>query len=157
MEKRLQDRLKNPTFLSQLNQNGEVGGHYSPGSGKITYNRVVHRRSFAVFTDMISSIVPIDVVLDTDRNGELPSLANVLRGRYAHVFRKYLFVNATMGEYMDYEDEEDQEAMDELLEEVDALPQGTGLIGIAVQKSAAMQSVHASAFVVWRRDLGADY
>ena len=144
-------RLNDPHFLSELNRNNEVAGYQSPTSGRITYNKVVSKRSFAVFTDIIISIVPIDIVIDHDKNHVLPSIAKVLKKEYEHVYPKYVYVTASMDEYMDYEDEEDQENMDMLLEAVDELPLHTAVIGICIQKSEAMGSAHACAFIVWKQ------
>ena len=146
----LQKRLRNSTFLSQLNQNREVEGYHSPTTGRITYNKVVSKRSFAVFTDIISSIVPIEIVIDPDQNHVLPSIAKVLKKSYEFVYPKYLYVTATMDEFTEFEDEEDQEYMDSLIEFVDNLPQKTAVVGIAIQKSEAMGSAHACAFIVWK-------
>jgi hypothetical protein len=151
-------KLQDKTFLTKLNENNEVSGYTSPTSGRITYNKVVSKRSFAAFTDIITSIVPLDVVNDPDNNHLLPSIANVLKKqKYAdtiinkkYIYKQYLFLNATMDEYMDYEDEEDQENMTSLLESIDDLPLKTPMIGITIQKSEAMGSAHASAFIVWK-------
>lgn len=143
------EKLKNPFFLEKLNANKEVGGFQAP-DGRITYNKVVDKKSFSIFTDIVSSIVPIDIIIDPNVNTELPSIANTLKSSYEHVYPIYLFLNATQDEYMDYEDEEDQENMDLLLEELDDLPLKTAIIGVTVQKSDAMQSAHASAFIVWK-------
>lgn len=144
-------RLNDPNFLADLRKNNEVAGYYSPTSGRITYNKVVHKRSFAAFTDIITSIVPIDIVMNTDLNHVIPSIAKVLKGSYKYVYPTYLYMNATMDEYMDYEDEEDQDSMNTLLEYVDQLPLKTAVAGITVQKSEAMKSAHASAFITWRQ------
>jgi hypothetical protein len=144
------ERMKHPHFLAELNKNNEVAGYQSPTSGRITYNKVVSKRSFAVFTDIIESIVPVDIVLDHDNNHVIPSIARVLNESYGHVYQRYMYVNVTMDEYMDYDNEEDQENMDAVLEVLDELPLKTPLVGVTVQKSEAMQSAHASAFIAWQ-------
>ena len=148
----LKRRLADPQFLANLNTNNEVAGYQSPNSGRITYNKIVDKNSFAVFSDIITSIVPLHIVNDPDKNHRLPSLANVLIDTFpdAHVYPKYLYMNATMTEYMDYEDEEDQENMDDLLAELDDLPIKTPLVGLVIQKSEHMGSAHAIAFVTWK-------
>jgi hypothetical protein len=143
-------RLQDPKFMENLRHYNEVAGHHSPGSGKITYNKIVGKRGFSVFTPIITSIVPLDIVNDPNKCHLLPSIARVLKGKIKNIYPQYFFLNATPDEYMDYEDEEDQESMDELIEKVDDLPIKTPLIGITVQKSEAMGSAHASAFIVWR-------
>lgn len=149
MDPALWKRLQDPHFLESLQQNQEVAGYQSPTSGRITYNKVVGKRSFAMFTDILESMVPLEVVHDPDVCDELPSLARVLKDRYVHVYPQYFYMHATM-EYSEFEDEEDQESMDQLLEAVDALPSRTALIGITIQRSEAMGSAHASAFIVWK-------
>ena len=148
----LLQRLADPKFLANLNANNEVAGYQSPTSGRITYNKIVDKKSFAVFSDIITAIIPPDVVYDTDENQNLPSLANVLAETFpdAHVYPKYLYVNATMTEYMDYEDEEDQENMDDLFSDLDDLPIKTPLVGLVIQKSEHMGSAHAIAFIAWK-------
>jgi hypothetical protein len=150
-------KLQDKTFLTKLNENNEVSGYASP-SGRITYNKVVNKKSFAAFTDIITSIVPLDIVNDPDKNHILPSIVNVLKKqKYSdtninkkYIYKQYLFLNATIDEYMDYEDEEDQDNMTDLLEHIDKLPFKTPMIGITIQKSEAMGSAHASAFIVWK-------
>jgi hypothetical protein len=43
----LQQRLADPKFLANLNANNEVAGYQSPNSGRITYNKIVDKKSFA--------------------------------------------------------------------------------------------------------------
>lgn len=154
VHKALKRKLKNPGFMGELMRSGEMSGH-SDEAGRVTFNKdIVNKKSFGYFADVITSIVPMDVVVDADRNGKLPSLARVLGqtvgNRKIVVYKRYLYMNATMEEeYMDYEDEEDQEAMDDLLETVNESG-GGAVIGITVQKSEAMGSAHASAFVAWK-------
>jgi hypothetical protein len=45
--KMLQQRLADPKFLANLNANNEVAGYQSPTSGRITYNKIVDKKSFA--------------------------------------------------------------------------------------------------------------
>ena len=142
-------KLEDPEFIKLLRSHNQVTGHESPG-GRITYNNIVHKRSFAMFTDIITSIVPLEVVNDPAINHKLPSIAVVLGRKYKHVYPSYLYLNATMEEYMDYEDEEDAENMSSLMDAVAELPLKTGMVGITVQKSEAMGSAHASAFIAWR-------
>ena len=139
-------RLKNPKFIEKLNEYNEMNGYTSP-EGKITYNKIVDKRSFAIFTDIISDIVPIDIVNNDDINNKLPSIARVLKPEYKHVYPEYLYLNATMEEYLDYEDEQDNENMNKLL---DKIPLKSSLIGITIQKNEVMKSAHASAFIAWR-------
>ena len=135
--------------LHELIVRDELSGYTSPTSGKITYNKGIGKRSFAQFTDIIESIVPIHIVTDPYRNHSLPSIARVLIRKNVNVYNTYLYMNATQDEYMDYEDDEDQENMRELLDVVD---KKRVVIGITIQKSEAMRSAHASAFICWLDD-----
>lgn len=142
------NKLVAPKFLKSLIENNDISGYQSPTSGRITYNKVASPQNFAAFSDIISSIVPLDIVYDDKKNGKLPSIARVLKSPKLDVdiYPKYLFLNATMDEYMDYEDEEDQENMEELIYSITDKP----IIGVAVQKSEAMKSAHAIAFIAWK-------
>lgn len=145
MDKTLIKRFRDKLLVDKFAAHGEVAGYQSPTSGRITYNKVVGPRSFAAFTDIVESIVPLDAINDANRYNDIPSLARVLSGgQNIDIYPRYLVLNATMDEYMDYEDEEDQENMGLLM---DGLSQPTA--GIAVQKSEAMGSAHAIAFVAW--------
>lgn len=143
------NKLKAPKFLKAIMANNDVSGYNSP-SGRITYNKVVAPQNFAAFSDIITSIVPLNIVYDSSKYDKLPSIAKTLNSVQSSVYPKYLFLNATMDEYMDYEDEEDQENMEELVEHLENLPMKTPLIGVAVQKSEPMQSAHAIAFIAWK-------
>lgn len=142
--------LKNKKFLDKLHANQDVSGHESP-SGRITYNKVVNKRSFAIFKNIITSIVPTDIIYDEEKRDLLPSFAKVLK--YKHTYPSYFYINVTMEDYMDHETEEDQERMDKLLEQVNQLPIKTPLIGLCVQLNEGALSAHASAFIVWRHTL----
>jgi hypothetical protein len=134
-------------ILEKLMQNQNVAGYQSP-SGRITYNKVVNNKSFAAFTDIIESIVPLDIVNNPDKNKKLPSIAKAFKRN--DMLPYYFYVNSTMDEYMDYETEEDQENMDDLLEHLDNKELKTSLMGICIQKNEHMQSAHACAFIVWK-------
>jgi hypothetical protein len=131
--------------MVKILESKECSGFECPTSGRITYNKMVDYSSFAMFTDIITSIVPLKIVNNENLNYQLPSLARVLDSRY--VYKQYLFLNATMDEYMDYQDEEDQDNMTELLQSLKQ--NGEPIIGIAIQKSVEMQSAHAIAFIAW--------
>lgn len=148
----LQERLQDPRFLAKLNEYQDLAGYQSPTTQRITYNKVVGKSSFAMFTDIIAALAPLELILDPEQQHKLPSMAQVLKKYDDHVaiYPIYLCMNANLDEFMDYETEEDQENLDALFEEVDALPKGTPMIGLAIHKSEAMQSAHASAFIVWR-------
>lgn len=141
----MEKRLKDSNFLDLLNKNQEVHGYISP-SGRITYNKVVNKKSFAIFTDIIASIVPLNVINNPSKQHLLPSIATVLNSK--NIYPIYLILNATMDEYMDYEDEEDQENMSDLLDSLTDIK--VPLIGIAIQKSEHMESAHAIAFIAWK-------
>jgi hypothetical protein len=146
----MEKRLKDSNFLNLLNLNQEVHGYTSPTTGKITYNKVVSKKSFAIFTDIITSIVPLDIINDPSKQHLLPSIANILTTTSTppYIYPIYLILNATMEEYMDYEDEEDQENMSELLSSLTEIK--IPIIGIAIQKSEHMGSAHAIAFIAWK-------
>lgn len=142
------ENLKAPKFIKTLLQNNDISGYQSPTSGKITYNKIASPQNFATFSDIITSIVPLDIVYDADKNSKIPSIARVLDAGPYDVYPKYLFLNATMDEYMDYEDEEDQENLEEAC---DTIPADKPLIGVAVQKNEGMKSAHAIAFIAWKK------
>jgi hypothetical protein len=137
--------------IKKLLESNELSGYTSPTSGRITYNKVVGPSSFGAFTDIITSIVPLEIVYDASKNHKIPSIAKTLGKNtpHYHIYTRYLFLNATMEEYMDYEDEEDNENMDELFADVSKLPEKVPIIGLAVQKSETMKSAHAIAFIAW--------
>lgn len=138
-------------IIHKLIENKEVNGYMSP-SGRITYNKIVDQKSFGSFSDIILSIVPLDIVNDPEQNHKLPSIAKVLKSKSESVVihKQYLFLNMTMEEYMDYEDEEDQENMSTLLEYVSTFQLKTAVAGVAVQKSEVMGAAHGIAFIVWK-------
>lgn len=148
MSKILLQRLKKPTLLAEMNKNRELAGYESIKTGRITYNKVVDAKSFAIFTDIISELIPPEIVYDSDNNHKLPSMARVLD--YKPVYPRYLYMNATMVDYMDYEDEEDQENMADLCKFVDKYELKTPVVGLAIQKSESMGSAHGIAFIVWK-------
>lgn len=130
-----------PSIIEKLKQNDELGAYLSP-SGRVTYNKMITEKSFSIFSDIIEGIVPIDII-NSDKADKVPSIANVLKNSY----NKYFYVNVTMDEYMDYEDEEDQESMSELLSNIVA---DKPLYGICIQRNLHMKSAHACAFIVWK-------
>lgn len=139
-------------IIHKLIENKDMNGYQSP-SGRITYNKIVDQKSFGVFSDIILSIVPLDIVNDPEKNYKLPSIAKVLKSpksKSVIIHKQYLFLNMTMEEYMDYEDEEDQENMSALLEYVSGFPLKTAVAGVAVQKSEVMGAAHGIAFIVWK-------
>jgi hypothetical protein len=153
------DKDNSKDIIKMLVEGNGLGGYNSPKSGRITYNKVVDTQSFAVFTDIITSIVPLDIVNDPEQNSKIPSIARVVPtmlgvdgvdSRYS-VYGKYLFLNATMDEYMDYQDEEDQENMVNVLDVVSEMEDKIPLVGVAVQKSEEMGSAHAIAFIAWKK------
>ena len=127
-------------IIEKLKENDELGGYTSP-TGRVTYNQVITKKSFGIFSDIIESIVPIDII-NSDKSDRLPSIAKTIKGCYP----KYFYINATMDEYMDYETEEDQENMTELLSIVKDEP----VYGICIQKNLYMKSAHACAFIIWK-------
>jgi hypothetical protein len=137
----------NVQILQDLLDNNEVGGYASP-SGRITYGKVVDKKSFAIFDDIITSLVPIDIITDNDKNNVLPSIALVIKSDL--VYPRYLCINSTADEYMDYENEEDQDHIDMLFDHLKHVGLKKPIIGIAVQKNESMQSAHAVAFVCWK-------
>lgn len=147
---------KNPQHKNIINvlvNANELSGYQSP-SGRIAYNKIVDKSNFGAFSDIITSIVPLDIVNDSSKNKSLPSIARVLKQDTkktdVKIYPHYLFMNMTMDEYMDYEDEEDQENMTELLDSLDTLPVKTPMIGVVVQKSESMGAAHAIAFIAWK-------
>ena len=124
-------------LITKLLENSEFAGYQSPG-GRITYNKVIDSKSFAQFTDIIESIIPLNILF-SDKSEKIPSITRIIPGAYP----KYLYVNSTADEYQDYED---QEAMTELLDKLDTKP----IYGICVQRNQYMQSAHACAFIVWK-------
>jgi hypothetical protein len=147
-------KLNDPDFLKKLNDNNEVSGYQSPNSGKITYNKIVDKSNFGYFSDIITSIAPTEYIYDSDEYNNIPSIAKTLidlESSTLKIYNQYLILNTTPDNtYMDYEDEEDQENMSALLSELDAFPLKTAIAGVAVQKSEAMQSAHAIAFITWK-------
>lgn len=138
----------NNELIKNLLSNKELFGYESP-SGRIAYNKIVEKKDFGKFTHIISSLAPLDIVNDSDKYYQLPSLAKTLKKRSNYsIYPCYLYMNATMDEYMDYEDEEDQDNMSRLIDFVNAKMKP--VIGITIQKSESMGSAHASAFVCWK-------
>lgn len=136
--------------VKKLLEANEISGYHSP-SGRIAYNKIVNKNSFGAFSDIITSIVPLDVVNDSSKNHVLPSVATVLKSSLKQtpvgIYPKYLYLNMTMDEYMDYEDEEDQENLSKLLAML--TERKKPMIGIVVQKSESMGAAHAIAFIAW--------
>lgn len=149
LENRLIRKLKDDNFLKNLNDNDDLKAYYSP-SGRITYNKIVGKNNFGQFTNLISAIIPLEHVFNEDNNDKIPSIANVLRYNNINIYKSYLYINASMEEFLDYETEENQDNMEKVLNELDKLPQRTPLVGIIVFKSEAMQSAHAVAFITWK-------
>lgn len=151
--------LKDPKFIKALLQNKEVAGYESPTSKRITYNKVVNKQSFAAFTDIIESIVPLDVVNDASKNHLLPSIARVLKTSIktpTNIYPQYLFINASPDEYMDYQDEEDQENVDDLIEYMKR-HNADYVMGICIIKSEEMGMAHACAFILWSPNKASGY
>lgn len=155
---RLQQRLQDPEFMMLLRKHQEVNIYQSPSTGKITYNKIVNKRSFAVFKDIIKSIVPIDVVLDDDSCREIPSIAKVLKPlakeHGAVVLPYYFYMTPTQSEYMEHENEQDDDEMTMLYEYLDDYAPKTPVIGVCVFRSEDMQSAHAIAFIAWKSERG---
>lgn len=144
-------RVVNYDLIDKLVSEDGLGGYTSPTSGRITYNKILNKSSFAQFSDIISAIIPLEIVNDSEKTHILPSIARVLRNTDTiAVFPKYLYINTAMedDDFMDYETEEDQDNMDRLIEYVDKKKKI--VIGITIQKSEAAGSAHASAFIVWK-------
>jgi hypothetical protein len=130
--------------INKLIENNELSAYASP-SGRITYNKIVDKSNFGAFADIITDCVPVDIVNDSDNNYKIPSFARILPG---NAYKQYLILNATIDEYMDYQDEEDQDNMSELLYQLSDFKKP--IYGIAIQKSEAMGSAHAIAFITWK-------
>ena len=147
LEGRLKKKLEDDNFLKKLNERNDLKAYQSP-SGRITYNKIVGANNFAQFTDLITAIIPLETALDSDNNHRIPSIAKVLKYNHVNIYPTYLYMNASMEEFMDYEAEENQENMDELLDSLDGNDEP--IIGIAVFKSEHMKSAHAVAFITWK-------
>ncbi len=154
--RRLFEVLEDPTFLAQLKEHQELAGYQSPTTGRITYNKVVNKTSFAVFSDIVESVIPMNMVMNPEKQERLPSMANVFHEllpasqKSVHIYPQYLYMNATLDEFMEHETEEDQDNMDRLVEVLDELDVGMPVVGLTIHKNEAMQSAHASAFIAWR-------
>lgn len=149
LQKRLTNKLKDDNFIKSLNDKDDLKAYHSP-SGRITYNKIVGANNFAQFTDLITAIVPLDYVFDEDKNDKIPSIANVLKYNHVNIYPSYLYINASMEDFMDYETEENQDNMEKVLDVLDSLPIKETLIGVIIFKSEAMQSAHAVAFISWK-------
>lgn len=146
---------RNKALMQRLINDKMISGSETPG-GRITFQKHVDNKSFARFSPILKAIAPASAIYDRDARGSLPSFARALRRTSGvGVYPRYLFVNATLSEYMDYEEDEDREEFEALLARVDRRPVGHRTIGIAIQNSEAMESAHAIAFVCWRPRRGA--
>lgn len=149
--KTLARKLKNHAFIETLLTQRKLNG-YTDNIGRVTFNKeIANKNTFGHFSDIIASLIPLDIAFDADSQYKLPSLARILEPLDdISVYKQYLFMNATMDEFMDYEDEEDNQNMDALLQYL-YITKARAVVGITVQKSEAMGSTHASAFVVWKK------
>ena len=147
-------QLKDPRFLAQLNANKELCGAVCAKTGRITYGKIVDERSYALFTDIIASLVPFNYIYNTKKRDSVPSIANVLLhdadASSCYVYPKYVYLKATMEGYEEWENEEDQIVIDDFLEAVDNNP-GKSVVAICVMTMEALQSAHAVALIGWKR------
>jgi len=139
--------LASPSLTGKMIERNEVSGYQSPTSGKITFNKNADPGSFGIFSDIITDCVPLEVVLDPYKVVELSSIANIRP--YLHP--RYLILNSTLEDYTEEQDEEDRENMSGILLATHDAP---WVAGLAIQKSEAMMSAHAIAFIAWRRPKG---
>lgn len=146
--------VSNKTLVKRVKgliESQALPGYQSPSSGRITYNKVVGNNSFSHLTSIIADIAPIDIMTDTDKNGVIPSIAKTLDvPNGVRVYEKYLYVHSTMDAFMDYEDDEDRETMEELLDYVSECGSKVPVVGVCVQTNEHAGSAHACAFIVWK-------
>ena len=150
-QRKQRKQLLDPGFLEKVKQHNDMMGYQGP-DGRITYNKIATKTDFGMFTDIIASMVPHGIVHDESKRSRLPSIARVIDTESSNieVYPTYVFLNMTMEDYMDYEDEEDQDSITALLEHVDMFPYKTPVIGCVVQKSEIMETAHGMAFIVWK-------
>ena len=77
LQNRLTNKLKNDEFIKKLIEKKEMTGYHSP-SGRITYNKIVGPNNFAQFTDMITAIIPLDIVFEDDQLLVINKLAGMV-------------------------------------------------------------------------------
>jgi hypothetical protein len=134
-----------------LMENQALPGYHSPSSGRITYNKVVGTNSFSHLSSIIADIAPVDIMTDANQNGVIPSIAKTLDVPHGvRVYDKYLYVHSTMDAFMDYEDDEDSEKIEELLDYVSECGSKVPVVGVCVQTNEHAGSAHACAFIVWK-------
>lgn len=151
---KLKKKMDEKDFLKKLQEYQEVGGFEHQETGKITYNKIVNRKSFALFTDMISDIVPNQFIQDPEVNSKIPSIARVLPDLVdtsdVIIYPHYLILEMTQDIYSEEQNDMDRESMDRLIDFVDEYPIRTPIVGIGIQRSELLGSAHAIAFIVWR-------
>lgn len=141
-EAKLKDFLSQPNLLAKLNEYKELNAHEDE-KGRITYTKLVNKQSFGVFSDIVTGIVPREVI------HKLPSLAVLLKKR-AWIYPKYYVQFAGMEEE-DYE-YQDMDEIDPVIHVLEDAPLNKPLIGICILDNEAPGLFHGIAFIAWRTD-----
>lgn len=142
-------RLQNPHFVDTLRKRGEVAGYESPTTGRVTYSKIVGANSFAAFVNVVMSIIPLDVVYSEERD-TIPSIVRVLKDKNVVTYPSYIYMNSAVDEYMDWQNEDDQEELEEFFAFVDQFGLKKPVLAMAVMVDENVQSAHAIAVVAWK-------
>lgn len=145
----LMQALSQPRILSQLKEHNELNGHEDL-QGRVTYNKIVDKKSFGQFNNIISGIVPLQVVLDPTFSHQLPSFAKTLKCNDVEVYTKYVYMNMNLDEFDEWENEEDQDSLNAFFSFVHLHNKPT--IALGILRSEAMQSAHAFAIIAWKHN-----
>lgn len=143
----LMHALMEPRLLAKLKEHNELNGHEDL-QGRITYNKIVDKKSFGQFNNIISGMVPLSVVLDPTYSQQLPSFVKVLKCNHVETFTRYVYMNMNLDEFDEWENEEDQESLNEFFSFVQKHEKPT--IAMGILRSEAMQSAHAFAIIAWK-------
>lgn len=147
--KELKDALLQPHLLAKLKEYNELNGHEDL-QGRITYNKIVDKKSFGQFNNIVSGIVPLSVVLDPTYSQQLPSFVKTLKCNQVETFTRYVYMNMNMDEFDEWENEEDQDSLSDFFSFVNKHDKPTVAMGIL--RSEAMQSAHAFAIIAWKQE-----
>lgn len=145
----LQEALTQPRLLAQLKEYNELNGHEDL-QGRITYNKIVDKKSFGQFNNIISGIVPLNIVLDPKYSQQLPSFVKTLKCNQVETYTRYVYMNMNLDQFDDWENEEDKDSLNDFFSFVHLHNKPT--IAMGILRSEAMQSAHAFAIIAWKQD-----
>lgn len=142
----LQQALTQQRLLAALKEHNELNGHHDL-QGRITYNHIVDKKSFGQFNNIVSGIVPLEIVLDPTYSQQLPSFVKTLKCNQVETYTRYVYLNMNLDEFDEWENEEDQESLSTFFSFVNKHDKPT--IALGILRSEAMQSAHAFAIIAW--------